>query len=138
MEARHDFLFLSYPDDPLPSLKGTILLTLEAPPLTKEDSDHPLFLIDATWKKAEKMRKKVEGQEGLLFRSIPSGWLTAYPRCQEDCPDPKKGLASIEALFAAFSVLGLDTKGLLDQYYWKELFLKRNLIPTPKNTVLNS
>jgi pre-rRNA-processing protein TSR3 len=37
-----------------------------------------------------------------------------------------KGLASIEALYIAYFILGYDTMGLLDQYHWAELFLEKN------------
>jgi pre-rRNA-processing protein TSR3 len=59
-------------------------------------------------------------------RSLPPGLITAYPRKQQDCPDPARGLASVEALFAAYTLMGRDTSGLLDNYYWKEDFLKKN------------
>jgi pre-rRNA-processing protein TSR3 len=58
--------------------------------------------------------------------SVPSCFETAYPRRQPDCPDPSKGLASIEALYLAYVILGKPPTGLLDNYYWKELFLEKN------------
>jgi pre-rRNA-processing protein TSR3 len=62
----------------------------------------------------------------LPRRSLPKGFQTAYPRRQLDCPDPSQGLASIEALYIAFFLLGRECDFLLDGYYWKELFLQRN------------
>ena len=56
------------------------------------------------------------------------GLKTAYPREQGDCVDPEPGLASIEALFIAYRLLGYSTEGLLDYYYWKEKFIKINFI----------
>jgi pre-rRNA-processing protein TSR3 len=60
-----------------------------------------------------------------IYRSLPSHYKTAYPRRQLDCPDPERGLASIEALYAAYSILGRSTDGLLDRYHWKEEFLSQ-------------
>ena len=48
LEPRSDFIFLTYPKSTLPSLKGYVLLTMGAPPLTKEDHDKGIFLIDGT------------------------------------------------------------------------------------------
>jgi pre-rRNA-processing protein TSR3 len=124
LETRSDMIFLTYPKDSLPDLSGYIQLELNAPPLTKDDSCHGLFLIDGTWDLAKVMSKSVT--QPLIKRSLPPNLKTAYPRRQTRCDDPEKGLASIEALYAAYFILGKDTKGLLDTYYWKEEFLSIN------------
>ena len=111
--------FYRYPTDHLPDFSSYVLLAMNAPLLSPEDADFGLFLIDATWRYAEKMDAFVASKQILVKRSLPSGWRTAYPRKQEDCPSPEHGLASVEALFAAYHVLGLSTEGLLDHYYWK-------------------
>lgn len=127
LESRPDFLFFTYPRDTLPELKNYILLTLDAPPLTSSDRENGLLLIDATWRYARTMHlQTVSKQNQLLFRSLPATLKTAYPRRQEDCSDPERGLASIEALHAAYSILGRDSIGLLDAYYWKNDFLALN------------
>ena len=95
-------------------------------PLTEQDAGKGLFLIDATWRYAEKMDRFVSEQQRFEKRSLPEGWKTAYPRKQEDCPSPEEGLASVEALFAAYAILGYSTEGLLDHYYWKQQFLDIN------------
>ena len=59
-------------------------------------------------------------------RCIPGGFRTAYPRRQNDCPNPEEGLASIEALYIAYILMGRDPTGLLDNYHWKDLFLEKN------------
>ena len=61
-------------------------------------------------------------------RSLPGHFVTAYPRKQEDCPDPERGLASVEALYIAHQILGHDTEGLLEHYHWKEKFLEKNFL----------
>ena len=48
------------------------------------------------------------------------------PRKQTECTDPERGLASVEALFIAYHILGYETEGLLDHYYWKKEFLRLN------------
>lgn len=126
LEARADFRFYTYPLAELPDLSNYILLAMDAPPLTKEDQDCGIFLLDGTWRYASKMLAVHFSKGSNKMRSIPSGFQTAYPRTQEDCPDPSQGLASIEALYIAYTVLGRNREGLLDHYYWKELFLKKN------------
>lgn len=128
LETREDFLFLTYPYSSLPDLSHYIVLTLDAPPLTENEAAHGLLILDATWRYAAKMFKNIEGRQNFLYRSLPSQFQTAYPRRQADCPNPERGLASIEAIFLSYSILGRDVKGLLDNYYWKEPFLKINKI----------
>ena len=126
LESRADFQFYTYPKDVLPDLTGYVMLDLDAPPLTKDDAGRGLFLVDATWRYAEKMVEQLGPFPKVVRRSIPSTIRTAYPRRQEDCPDPERGLASVEALYVAYSLLGRDADGLLDGYYWKKDFLYEN------------
>lgn len=125
LEGRPDLTFLTYPwEQPQPDLSHTIVLTLDAPPLTIEDKGHPLFFIDGTWRYAEKMVASLNPP--FLKRSLPTHIRTAYPRRQDDCADPARGLATVEALYAAYAILGRDTHGLLDHYHWAEEFLLLN------------
>jgi len=126
LESREDLLFYTYPQDTLPPLESYILLTLDAPELSKDDANFGLFLIDGTWKLSQKMYSQLPTPHLFHKRSLPSYLQTAYPRRQEDCLDPNRGLASVEALFAAYVILGKDPTGLLDHYHWKEEFLKKN------------
>ena len=126
LESREDISFYEYPKDTLPSLEGSILLTLDAPEISPKDSSSTLFLIDGTWKYSEVMYNQLERPHLFTKRSLPKGLRTAYPRRQEDCLDPERGLASVEALFAAYYFLGEDTSGLLDFYHWKNEFLEKN------------
>jgi|SRR3989339_33375 len=126
LEPRSDLAFYTYPKDTIPPLSSYILLTLDAPPLTQEDANYGIFLIDGTWKHAETMYNQLSKPHLFITRSLPSHLKTAYPRRQEDCVDPERGLASVEALFAAYYILGRKTEGLLDFYYWKEAFLQKN------------
>ncbi len=126
LESRSDFQFFTYPKDTLPDLSGYFLLALDAPVLQEGDRDLGVFLIDGTWNYAEVMERQLPRPHLFQKRSLPSHCSTAYPRRQEDCVDPTKGLASVEALFLAFSILGRKTEGLLDHYYWGEAFLQKN------------
>jgi pre-rRNA-processing protein TSR3 len=128
LEERADMRFFTYPKDDLPDLSHYFLLTLGAQELTPSDNHLGVFLIDGTWRYAEKMQNQLKKPHLFQKRSLPSHFLTAYPRRQEDCPDPTRGLASIEALYLTYAILGRNTEGLLDNYHWKEEFLKLNPI----------
>ncbi|MGH7226876.1 MAG: DUF309 domain-containing protein, partial [Gemmataceae bacterium] len=63
----------------------------------------------------------------------------AYPRVSKLGTDPDNGLASIEALFVAYHLLGRPTAGLLDHYHWSEEFLRSNDLPaSPPRFVLDA
>jgi len=98
-----------------------VVLHLEGEPLSIEDQDKGLFLIDGTWRYSERMFDSLSPP--FEIRSLPSHYQTAYPRKQEDCIDPTRGLASVEALYIAYQILGRDPSGLLDHYHWKDQFL---------------
>lgn len=126
LEGRDDFTFVTYPTGKLPSLEGYVMLALDGPTLSKEDSELGIFVLDATWRYAATMAQFVAKHTDLPQRSIPAGYQTAYPRRQEDCPDPNAGLASIEAIYIAYYLLGRPTTGLLDNYYWRNEFISKN------------
>src|SRR5262249_38907946 len=58
-----------------------------------------------------------------------AGWKTAYPRGSKMGTDPDNGLASIEALYLAYHLLGRPTEGLLAHYRWAAEFLAANGLP---------
>lgn len=126
LEARSDFSFYTYPCKQMPALENYIILTLEAPPLSERDKDKGLLVVDATWRYADKMLKQITQEKELTYRSIPSDFRTAYPRRQDDCLFPERGLSSIEAIYISYTILGRNTEGLLDNYHWKELFFEKN------------
>ena len=126
LENRKDILFFTYPHH-LPSPPdGYIELALGAPPLTEADHGRGLLILDGTWRYAEKMSSVLAPTLPKIQRSLPAHYRTAYPRRQEDCPNPECGLSSVEALFLAYYLMGRDTQGLLDHYHWKESFLSLN------------
>lgn len=122
LESRPDMRFFTYPKASPPIESGYVVLSLEGEPLSEKDQG--LLLIDGTWRYADKMVKQLP--ENIPKRRIPKGFVTAYPRKQEDCEEPDSGLASVEALYIAYKIMGKDPTGLLDHYHWKELFLERN------------
>ncbi|MDB6080813.1 MAG: hypothetical protein JWO53_85 [Chlamydiia bacterium] len=128
LEGRCDFNFFVYPNccTTLPDLSNYVVLDLDGPALSKDDSSRGLILIDATWRLAGKMVQQLKELYPVPKRSIPPGFKTAYPRRQDDCSDPTAGLASIEALYIAYRLLGRNGEFLLKDYYWKELFLQKN------------
>src|SRR3990172_5722984 len=97
LEGRPDFQFFTYPHSALPDLSGYVLLSMDAPPLTPDDKELGIFLVDGTWRYAAQMERQLAHPHLFQRRSLPANIPTAYPRRQEDCPDPPPGLASIEA-----------------------------------------
>lgn len=123
-EKRKDFRFFIYPLDSLPSLHNYLFLSLDGPVLSLKDQGKGMFLVDGTWRYAKVMSEAVPFLER---RSLPHDFKTSYPRKNTNCTDPKRGLASIEALYVAYLILGRNTGGFLDRYYWKNTFLHLNL-----------
>ena len=119
-------VFYRYPlDENIRLPKNSCLLHLDGEALT-QDVKGPLVLLDATWRYASVIYRVIEPLDSVSQYRLPEGWNSAYPRRQEDCSDPSRGLASIEALYVACLVTGRKTEGLLDGYYWKELFFNKN------------
>jgi pre-rRNA-processing protein TSR3 len=122
LKGRQDVIFVGYPAKQLPPLEGYIRLAAEGPELTALDRDSGILLLDGSWRWAEPMEK--------AFAHVPPralhGWKTAYPRVSKLGTDPAHGLASIEALYLAYHILGRPTAGLLDDYRWADAFLRAN------------
>ena len=100
---------------------GYILLTLNAPQLTSQDSGYPIIILDSTWHLIPHLEACIEGEP--ILRSLPNNIKTAYPRISKIFKDPDEGLASIEALYVAMKIVGEDNQSLLNEYHWKEQFL---------------
>ena len=122
LRDRPDIQFCSYPVKDPPDLKGYVRLAAEGPELSSADAGCGLLLLDGSWRWAETMTRH--------FRDIPPrslhGYQTAYPRVSKQGTDPNNGLASVEALYAAYHILGRPTTGLLEHYRWAAEFLQRN------------
>lgn len=128
LEQRSDLLFFTYPQSIPANLNGCFILDMDGEPLTVQDNQQPLILVDGTWRYAAQMQRDLLSRFSLIPRALPPHFRTAYPRRQEDCLDPNRGLASLEALYIAMQILEGDVTHLLDHYYWKEEFLKINFI----------
>lgn len=122
---KEGILFLSYPPQAAWNFQACLKLDFEGPVLSFEDRFSSLILVDATWRYAYKMCEQPYIR-CLPSRSLDASWQTAYVRRQEDCSQPNRGLASIEALYAASLHLGCEDLSLLNEYYWRESFLKLN------------
>jgi pre-rRNA-processing protein TSR3 len=122
LRGREDILFLGYPVRNPPALEGYIRLAAEGPALSATDAGAGILVLDGSWRWAGAMERE--------FLAVPprslSGWKTAYPRVSKLGTDPDNGLASIEALFVAYHLLGRPTAGLLEHYHWAEEFLRVN------------
>ena len=122
LRGRTDFQFYTFPHPVTADVTNYVQLGIDGPVLSEADSQHGLFLLDGTWRLAKRMSP--------FFSHIPVRSLpvikTAYPRKSSVYEDPDDGLATIEALYAALRILGRNTKGLLDQYHWKQRFLELN------------
>jgi pre-rRNA-processing protein TSR3 len=122
LRGRADVILLNYPLTDRPPLESYIRLAADGPELSPADSASGLLLLDGSWRWAGKMTRD--------FLDVPPrslhGWRTAYPRTSRMGTDPTNGLASVEALFAAYHILGRPTHGLLDHYRWAEEFLSAN------------
>lgn len=126
LKGRPDIAFLNYPVKEPPSLEGYIRLAAEGPTLSDDDRDCGILLLDGSWRWAGSMTRDFAH---VSPRSL-SGYKTAYPRVSKLGTDPDNGLASIEALYLAYHILGRPTEGLLAHYHWAEEFLRVNDLPS--------
>ncbi len=128
LKGRPDLLFLNYPVAKRPPLEGYVRLAAEGPELSAADAAAGVLLLDGSWRWADSMTQ--------AFLDVPprslSGWKTAYPRVSKLGTDPDNGLASVEALFLAYHLLGRPTGGLLDHYRWGPEFLALNNLLAPQ------
>jgi pre-rRNA-processing protein TSR3 len=122
LRGRPDIVLLGYPVKEMPDLHGYVRLAAEGPELSSADVASGLLLLDGSWRWAGAMTRDFEH---IQPRSL-KGWRTAYPRVSKLGTDPENGLASVEALFAAYHILGRDTAGLLEHYRWAYAFLRLN------------
>lgn len=122
LRGRPDLVFLSYPLKERPCLENYVRLAPDGPELSAADADRGLLFLDGSWRWAARMTRD--------FLDIPPrslhGFCTTYPRLSRRGTDPRHGLATVEALFLAYHLLGRPTAGLLDHYHWAEEFLRLN------------
>lgn len=122
LRGRKGFSFYVYPTAQELDLENYVRLGFGGPVLSESDASSGLLILDATWRLAKRMENVYSH---VPVRSLPTVQ-TAYPRVSKAEDDPLGGLATIEAIYAAFMILGRDTTGLLDEYHWAEEFLATN------------
>jgi len=125
LRDRPDLLLLRHPVRERPPLESYVRLAAEGPELTAADAACGILLLDGSLRWAGAMTRD--------FVDVPprslKGYRTAYPRSSKLGTDPDNGLASVEALFLAYHILGRPTAGLLDHYHWAAEFLRLNGLP---------
>jgi pre-rRNA-processing protein TSR3 len=122
LRGRDGLTFWKHPHRGSDDLSNYVRLGLGGPQLAPEDNDRGLLILDGTWRWVESMERDYAS---LPIRSL-GPWQTAYPRTSKLFSDPDAGLATVEALFAAYVQMGRPTEGLLDHYQWRDQFLELN------------
>lgn len=122
LRTNSNFVFWTFPQQGAQPLDGYVRLGIGGPLLSPDDASRGLLVLDGTWRLAQRMEATYAH---LPVRSLPE-WETAYPRVSKVFSDPTSGLATIEAIYAAFVMQGRDPAGLLDHYYWADQFLQKN------------
>src|SRR5713101_4642656 len=122
LQGRPDLVFYSHPVTISLDFTRYLRLAAEGPELSAADAGSGLLLLDGSWRRAGAMTRDYQD---VPPRSL-HGFHTAYPRVSKHGTDPANGLASVEALFLAYHLLGRSTEGLLDHYRWAEEFLRLN------------
>lgn len=103
-------------------LSGYVRLGLGGPILGPDDANCGLLVLDGTWRHVEPMQR---AHAEIPIRSLPP-LITAYPRTSKVHQDPDGGLATVEAVYAAYRLLRRDATGLLDHYHWATEFVEQN------------
>jgi pre-rRNA-processing protein TSR3 len=115
--------FVGYQPDRRIDAGGRVLLHPDGEELTPADAGAGLFLIDCAWRRLPSLLATVDGEP--VRRRLPR-LTTAYPRKSQLFEDPAAGLASIEALYAAVSILFGPHPELLESYRWADEFFELN------------
>lgn len=109
-------------------LASPLLLHPDGIPLnqfTFETRPSGIAAIDCVWRRLSPILSQLVGSEPQWV-SIPSDFVTAYPRRSKKDFDPDGGLATIEALFIAAAFMGHWDLTLLREYFFAEQFLALN------------
>lgn len=122
LRPRSDFDFFTFPEQVTRPTDGYIRLGMGGAVLSEADADKGLFVLDGTWKLAARMEPTYADIE---VRTLPE-IQTAYPRVSKVFDDPMGGLATVEAVYAALKIMNRPVDGVLDDYYWKDDFLRLN------------
>lgn len=122
LRGQPGFQFYTFPESVTLPASRYIRLGLGGPELSANDSDSGLLVLDGTWKLAAKMEPEFPD---IPLRTLPP-IRTAYPRTSKIQADPSDGLATIEAVYAAYRIMNRPCEGLLRDYHWRREFLEAN------------
>ena len=122
LRGKPGFVFWKFPNLGSESLDGYVQLGLEGPQISRAEADRGLLILDGTWRLTSAME---EHFAHVPVRSLPA-WRTAYPRMSKMFENPPDGLATIEAIYVAYKLLGREPDYLLDEYHWADEFLRLN------------
>jgi pre-rRNA-processing protein TSR3 len=133
LSYRSDFhLFDVWGEGPLGPLSAPILLHHEGACLTEIRNTSKmapaLASVDCVWRRLPKLINRIEwiNDSKPILVKIPPGFKTVYPRTGRPNADPSEGLATIEAIFIATSLLGNWDPTLLAHYYFGREFVELN------------
>ena len=115
--------FVAHAKDRRIDASGRVLLHPDGEPLGSADAGRPILILDCAWRRVPELLAQVDGDPPR--RRLPP-LATAYPRRSRTFADPDRGLASVEALYAALALLGDARPEILDGYPWAECFLAAN------------
>jgi pre-rRNA-processing protein TSR3 len=115
--------FVNYAPERRVEAGGRVLLDPDGEEIGPSDRGRDLLLIDCSWRRVPRLAATIDGV--VLRRRLPP-LVTAYPRRSRTFQDPVRGLASVEALFAATVLLGEPRAELLEGYRWRDGFLAAN------------
>ena len=115
--------FVDYRADRRLEVGERLFLHPDGDELGPADRGLDLLLVDCAWRRVPQLLATVDGT--LHARRLPE-LRTAYPRRSKLFQDPAAGLASVEALFAACALLGVDRPEFLAEYRWRSEFLAAN------------
>ena len=121
LRGQPGFLFYKHPRHPQ-NLERYVRLGLGGELISQADADCGLLVLDGTWRWVEPMERLAAA---IPVRSLPP-LVTAYPRSSKVSENPEGGLATIEAIYAAYRLLGRDPVGLFDHYRWADQFIEQN------------
>jgi rRNA small subunit aminocarboxypropyltransferase len=115
--------FVTHAKDRRLDARERLLLHPDGEPITDADLGRGLLLLDCAWRRVPELLAHVDGDPPR--RRLPA-LSTAYPRKSRTFSDPVRGLASVEALYAALLLLGEARPEILEGYRFAESFLAAN------------
>lgn len=102
---------LEFPESQVlyPSPKAS-RLTPQTPVPFSRDTCRTLIVLDATWRQARRISRRVPSVASLPFVTLPSGPPSSWPLRSSPTPD---SLCTLEAVGRAFDALGFHQESLL-------------------------